>query len=107
MLQFEVLHRPLLRAAVGEPEEEAEDGEEDRDLPGIPEIVRDRILGQGTDDRSRDVATRTNQAIRSSALSTRRRESERSQAPSRRTMSFQKYATTATSVPRWRATSNV
>ena len=52
------------------------------------------------------VATNRNQAIRSSAPATERRE-KRNQAVMYRARSRQKYATTATRVPRWRATSKV
>ena len=53
------------------------------------------------------VATKTAHATRSSVLVTDRRESEPTQAESSRTTSRQKYPTTATSVPRWSATSKV
>jgi hypothetical protein len=53
------------------------------------------------------VATKTAHATRSSVLVIDRRESEPTQDESSRTTSRQKYPTTATSVPKWSATSKV
>jgi hypothetical protein len=53
------------------------------------------------------VAARTHQAVFSSVVRIRRAATLRNQAATSATMSSQKYATTAMSVPKWRATSNV
>ena len=53
------------------------------------------------------VATATTQAVRSAGLRIRLRAMLPTSAPASSTMSRQKYATTATSVPRWSATSKV
>ena len=50
----EVGHAAPRRRAVHEPEEDAEDGQEDRDLPGLAQVLGDEILAQGADGRGRD-----------------------------------------------------
>jgi hypothetical protein len=47
----EVVEVQPLRRAVGDPEQHREQGEQDRDLPGVAQVVRDRVLAGGADDR--------------------------------------------------------
>src|SRR4029079_18140151 len=54
LAEAEVADRPLLRHAVGEPEQHAEDGEGYRDLPGLAEVFLDDALAQRSGDRGRN-----------------------------------------------------
>ncbi len=54
LAEAEVADLPLLRHAVGEPEQHAEDGEEDCDLPGLAEVLLDDALAQRSGERGRD-----------------------------------------------------
>ena len=52
------------RRAVGDPEHDGEDGEQDRDLPRLAEVLGDRVLAErARRQRPGTVATATNQAI--------------------------------------------
>ena len=54
MPQPQIAHRPPLRRAVGQPEQNGEDREQDRDLPGLAEVVGDRIACNSAGDRRGD-----------------------------------------------------
>ena len=49
----DLVHRLPLRPAICEPEDACEDGEEDRDLPRLPEVLGDHRLPGGADERRR------------------------------------------------------
>ena len=81
--------------------------EEDRDLPRLTEVVGEDGLERGPDDQRRnrrDDDEPDDPPLRSAI---RRLRIERPSAARRASMSCQKYATTATVVPRCSATSNV
>ena len=54
MPEAQIAHRALLWPAIGREEEERARGEQDRDLPRLPETVGDRVLAEQTDDTCRD-----------------------------------------------------
>ena len=99
LAEAKIADLPLPRHAVGEPEEHAEDGQEDRDLPGLPEAPFDDALAQRAPDRGRD--RRREDTPRGPLFRVRISlwPTLRNQAATSATMSSQKQATTAISVP--------